>query len=344
MRTLSELTNVMLFITDRCNFQCDYCYVQQETHVLPFEIAKKVIDNIDDGTVVDMFGGEALLEIDLLNRIVDYANDNGRRLVFQLFSNGSRWDAGVKALLDKGVTIGVSFDGLGQYARTHDDAVTKQVIVNIQAMKAEYPWLGVKCAITPENIDYIVDSVKYTNGLGMNFVSQFLLREDVWTPESISVYKKRIPELVAYFDQKLSEGSDVWISYLAGYVTDNYRTTGCWAGSIGCAVSWNGDIYPCQRFLTKDSPFIIGNVDTGITDTRFRRYSIKNFIGCSTCGVVDRCSNVCIAAQWENGSLCAPIKSVCEITKFTYEAVEPLMKYKDRFNDRFRRNMVTKGG
>jgi radical SAM protein with 4Fe4S-binding SPASM domain len=311
---------------------------------MPFEIAKKVIDNVADGTIVDMFGGEALLEINLLNRIVDYANAQGRRLAFQLFSNGSRYDDAVKELLRKGVSIGVSFDGLGQFARTHDDAMTQTVIRNIQAMKADYPWLGVKTAITPDSIDSMVDSVKYMNNLGMNFVSQFLLREDVWTPGSIKLYDKRIRELVDYFGSKLEEGSDVWISYLAGHVIDNYRTTGCWAGSIGCAVSWTGDIYPCQRFLTKGSPFIIGNVDEGITDNRFRKYSIKNFIGCGSCNVADRCSNVCIASQWEHGSLCSPIKSVCELTKITYDAIEPLMKYKDRFNERFKERMRVKEG
>jgi uncharacterized protein len=332
----------MLFITDRCNFQCDYCYIKQGVHTLSFEVAKKVIDNIDDFTVVDMFGGEALLELDLLNRIVDYANSGGRKLIFQLFSNGSRWDSEVQALLDKGVSIGVSFDGLDQYRRTHDNKMSFKVQSNILQMREVYPWLGVKTCISPENVHRMMGNVIFMNSIGMPQVSQFILREDVWNKASIEVYREQFAREVQYFGEHLAAGDDVWLSYPAGFVIDNPRTTGCWAGSTGCAVDWNGDIYPCQRFLTNRAPLVIGNVDTGITDRRFQRYTIDNFLKCERCDIRDRCSHLCIAAQWEAGSICSPITCVCELNHISYELAAPLKEFADVIQKRFDRNRTTK--
>ena len=132
---LSDKDVVLLFITERCNLTCDYCYVRQGTNVMPFEVAKKVIDQVSEGTIIDLFGGEPTLELDLLHRIVDYARSTGKRLPFQLYTNGSHYSDSLVALIRKGVNISISFDGLASEARTHSQEVTETIIGNIKLLK-----------------------------------------------------------------------------------------------------------------------------------------------------------------------------------------------------------------
>ena len=75
-------------VTDRCNLQCSYCYqIHKGNHVMPFEVAKEFIDMLlrnDPSTrfymdtrnvgsaILDFIGGEPLLEIELIDKIIDY--------------------------------------------------------------------------------------------------------------------------------------------------------------------------------------------------------------------------------------------------------------------------------
>jgi uncharacterized protein len=339
MGTLSGLNNVLMFITNKCNLKCEYCYVCQGADVMSFDIAKKILDNIDDFTVVDFFGGEALLEIDLLEKIVDYAKEQNRHFVFQLYSNGTRFDERVRALLNKGVNIGVSFDGISSFDRTHNDELTQLILNNVKAIKKIRPGFGVKTAITPDNVDHIVDNVKFIYGEGINFISHFLLRENVWTPESIKLYEVRINELMEWYSENIK---NVKLDHFDGFLMGGKRKTGCWAGCEGVAINFNGDLYPCQRFLTNGSPFVIGNIDTGITNKMFQRYDIRKFVGCPGCDTYDKCNNICIASQWENGAVFKPIPCVCELTRISYQAVEKLRPHYDFIYERAMSKMDTR--
>ena len=331
MKTLVGLQNILLFITNKCNLKCSYCYVCQGKDIMPFDVAKNAIDNIDNGTVVDFFGGEALLELPLLNQIVDYAKEQDRKLVFQLFSNGTRYDDEVKALIKKGVNIGISFDGVSMNDRTHNNELSELILNNAKNIKKDRPNLGVKVAITPQNIDQLVKNVQYIYSEGFNFISHFILRENVWDANSIDLYKKRINELMDWYIPNIN---NVKLDHFDGYLVGSKRRTGCWAGCDGVAINFNGDLYPCQRFLTNGSPFIIGTIDTGIVNKSFQKYDISKFVGCSTCSSFNKCNNVCIASQWENGVMFKPISCVCQITNITYDVVKKLEPYQEFIEDR----------
>lgn len=331
MGTLSGLKTVLFFITNRCNLKCSYCYVCQGKDVMSFDVAKKAIDNMDDGTVVDFFGGEALLELPLLNQIVDYANEQKRHLIFQLFSNGTRYDEEVKNLLAKGVNIGISFDGVAMNDRTHSNELSELILKNAKAIKKDRRGLGVKVAITPQNVSRLVENVKYIYSEGFNFISHFILREDVWDEESMAIYRQQLDELMDWYLLNINE---VKLDYFDGFLISNKRRTGCWAGYEGVAINFNGDLYPCQRFLTDGSPFVIGTVNEGITNKMFQRYDISNFVGCKSCPSFNKCNNVCIASQWENGAMFKPIPCVCDVTNISFDIISKLEPYRDFIEDR----------
>ena len=85
----NKLVKTITFqITDDCNLCCSYCYQHNKGHhKMPFEVAKKLIDEIltNDksinsyvksenaiGIVLEFIGGEPFLEVDLIDKIIDY--------------------------------------------------------------------------------------------------------------------------------------------------------------------------------------------------------------------------------------------------------------------------------
>jgi uncharacterized protein len=201
-------------------------------------------------------------------------------------------------------------------------------------MKKDNPRLSIKTSITPQNVSRLVENVQYLNNLGFNKISHFILRENVWNEQDIHTYEEQMKLLVKYYDNHIN---DYILDYLDGFIIGQKRKFGCWAGRDGVAVNFNGDLYPCQRFLTNGSPYIIGNVNTGITNHMFQRYDIAKFVGCKKCESFNQCNNVCIASQWESGMLTMPIKCVCELTKISYKSIIPLLHHKEFINQRILR-------
>lgn len=84
-------TKAMIILTEKCNFQCKYCYSKSFRHVedLTFEKCKKVIDFLFSNALklnklfkrapaVEIYfhgGGEPTLKLNLLQDIVTYSND-----------------------------------------------------------------------------------------------------------------------------------------------------------------------------------------------------------------------------------------------------------------------------
>lgn len=80
----TETARVITFVvTQECNLRCKYCYMvdKQSEHRMSFETAKKAVDYFidnkenlfnDDYVILAFIGGEPLIEIDLIDKVVDY--------------------------------------------------------------------------------------------------------------------------------------------------------------------------------------------------------------------------------------------------------------------------------
>ena len=83
------LTRTVTFqVTDACNLACTYCYqINKKTRKMKFEDAKLFIDKllsgedgfdsyvnprISPGIIIEFIGGEPFLEVELIDKIVDY--------------------------------------------------------------------------------------------------------------------------------------------------------------------------------------------------------------------------------------------------------------------------------
>lgn len=102
---------VILCVTEQCNLRCDYCcysgrHPNHRTHGpkrMTFATAKKAVDQLlrscqiqNEQCGVTFYGGEPLLEFDLIRETVRYTREEARRLgknaVFSITTNGTLLD------------------------------------------------------------------------------------------------------------------------------------------------------------------------------------------------------------------------------------------------------------
>lgn len=101
----SCMTHLMLEITQDCTLRCDYCiysgnYKGERTHTnchMSFQTAMDAISFFErhsrkiEEPVISFYGGEALLEFDMIRQIVDQSVPmfGGRRVLFRIATNGT---------------------------------------------------------------------------------------------------------------------------------------------------------------------------------------------------------------------------------------------------------------
>ena len=93
------------------------------------------------------------------------------------------------------------------------------------------------------------------------------------------------------------------------------RLTGCGAGGEYLAITPGGDIYPCHQFIGEEE-FLMGNVETGITDPQVKQRLTRNYLSskaeCRKCWARFYCGGGCHAnAYFSNGCLEIPARTAC---------------------------------
>ena len=102
-----KIAKITLQLTQQCNFRCKYCLYSETTNVhqrnhsekrMSFDLARRAVDFLWDHSIdsprvnIGFYGGEPLIEFDLLKRIVEYAEVpflKGKPLSFNVTTNGS---------------------------------------------------------------------------------------------------------------------------------------------------------------------------------------------------------------------------------------------------------------
>lgn len=126
----SELEQLILEVTNRCNQRCRYCafsgrYRYQRTHStkdLCFDVAKRAVDffiersnkNSDLKPNISFYGGEPLLNFELIKKIINYVKhiNEFKKFRFSITTNGTLLSSDViDYLVNNEISITISLDG-----------------------------------------------------------------------------------------------------------------------------------------------------------------------------------------------------------------------------------------
>lgn len=297
--------NITFQITDDCNLCCSYCYQHNKGHhKMPFEIAKKLIDEIltNDksinsyvksenaiGIVLEFIGGEPFLEVDLIDKIIDYFIEKCiilhhpwiDRFRVSICSNGVLYfTPKVQEFIKKHQThlsFTISIDGnktLHDACRVFPDG-TGSYDLAIKAAKHYRKYydtiLSSKMTLSPDNINFVFPALVNLWENDYNFIYCNCIYEKGWTIEHAKILYYELKKVADYLLNNHLErikGTSILnldLSQQKNISDKNY----CGGDGNMLAVDYKGDLYPCLRYMESSigqnqSPYIIGNVNDGI--------------------------------------------------------------------------------
>lgn len=339
-----------LHVAHTCNLNCGYCFASQGNYhgdraVMSFEVGKRALDFLveNSGTrtnlEVDFFGGEPLMNWDVVKKLVVYARsiekEKGKNFRFTLTTNGVLVDDDVIEFANKEMhNVVLSLDGRKEI---HDavrvdyagNGSWERIVPKFQKfVKArgnrEYYMRG---TFTHANPDFTKD-INVMLDLGFNKLS---MEPVVCAPEDASALTQEdLPIVLEQYEllakdmlRKEKEGKPYTFYHymidLTGGPCIYKRISGCGSGTEYMAVTPWGDLYPCHQFVGEEK-FRLGNVFDGVTNNdireEFRSCNVYVRPECKDCWAKLWCSGGCAAnAYHATGSIRGVYEYGCTLFK-----------------------------
>ncbi len=339
-----------LHVAHTCNLNCEYCFASQgkyhgERALMSFEVGKRALDFLieNSGTrrnlEVDFFGGEPLMNWDVVKELVSYARVqekiHNKNFRFTLTTNGMLIDDDVIDFSNREMSnVVLSLDGRPEVhdrlrvdymgRGSYDTIVPKfQEFVKRRGSKSYY----MRGTFTHKNIDFTND-IFHMADLGFTELS---MEPVVCSPEDASALTQEdLPILYEQYEilakemiKRKKEGRPFTFYH---YMLDlkhgpciYKRISGCGSGTEYMAVTPTGDLYPCQQFVG-DTKYLLGNIYDGVTNKEIQNeFKLCNAYArpeCNDCWAKLYCSGGCAANSYHaSGKITGIYEYGCELFK-----------------------------
>ena len=347
-KTAGVVKALCLHIAHTCNLNCSYCFASQGKYhgdraVMSFEVGKRALDFLIEhsGTrrnlEVDFFGGEPLMNFDVVKQLVAYARSieqgKGKHFRFTLTTNGMLIDDDVIDFANRECSnVVLSLDGRKEiHDRFRVDYAGHgsfdRIVPKFQKLVAERGGKNyyMRGTFTHENPDFLKD-IQVMLDLGFTELSM----EPVvcaegdpaqLTPADIELVKKQYEDLAALMLERDKAGKPFTFYHymidLTGGPCIYKRISGCGSGTEYMAVTPWGDLYPCHQFVGEEK-FKLGDIWQGVCNTAVREdFAACNVYArpeCRDCWARLYCSGGCAAnAYHATGTVTGIYKSGCEL-------------------------------
>jgi len=312
----NKMHQLILQVTQKCNLRCSYCTYsgtyKKRTHssnTMSVEVAERVIDFFIKRTkdskrvTVSFYGGEPLLNLDLIKHCVDYIETRyyGRTMNFSMTTNGTLLDENVVAfLVSKGFQILISLDGPKE---THDRnrrfsnnnegsfSVIMENVAKIKSLYSDYYRTNVNFNAVSDTQqmfscvnEFISDPEIFGDGKFMlNYIT------DSYTDREINVNEEFIAdreyELFKFLLSKLGEFPRNKTSYLLDSrfsgiflhcfqnikmeqerIPSKFHHSGpCIPGASRLFADTRGNFFPCEQVDELSAAVMLGDIEKGIS-------------------------------------------------------------------------------
>ena len=358
------MRNAWIFITNRCNLDCSYCYIKKQARDIEAETAHRILEYILDDPFFDqhhivLFGGEPLLKPDLIEDIVRFgykqASKNKKILTFSIYTNGTLLTQSVlNSLFELGVGVDLSLDGIKEshnLSRPFKNSFESFSTIEkkIPMLLQRYPFSMVHACITPANVKYLSENFRYFIDCGFKRILCQPVLSLNWTGTDYEIFRVQLNKTFELYAKLINQSQKIYFNLFEEYEkvkSGDSKTcndgTPCPAGIQNFAFSVDGDIYPCHRFATlkyekgfkaKTSSFKLGNINDPerINNMplfkRFLFFSYKRNKTCGGCSVKETCRYCC---HWEHFYKYKTYEkintTVCEIQKIIINSVDHFCK------------------
>ena len=314
---------IILTITKNCNLNCRYCIakaVPKNQRKMGFDTAKAIIDKIFDFPQkqfsIQFYGGEPFTNFDLMKKVVDYCGGKSgtshKFCRFLLQSNGTLLDRNTVLFLKRhNVSIGISLDGpsyIHDSVRISNNGKSShaQIMKGIDFLKKFDIPFNLIVTLTKINVqkpEEVLNEVKRLNANEFKLNPVFRMGKatessELWinSEEYLSFTKSVINFIEREKGRILERNLTNIFSNIISASSERYmcQRAPCGAGVGMLAFDVDGDLYPCDGFMSSKQNRIV-TMDELKNDNLVRiransrlieklsKRSFKNIGGCETC-------------------------------------------------------------
>ena len=344
-----------LFLTERCNLACDYCYVAKTGCRMPLDTAERIVDFAfrhtppEEKIDIGFFGGEPLLEFPLMReltaRIEARPDFNPCRVKLDTVTNGTLLTEEILAFLREhhiGVTISCDGPSWSHDAFRHFPDGTRSSHLVERAIRLAIAVLGrvpVNAVFRPETLASLPQTIDYFSSLG---VRQIYLNPDFsapWTESDCTRLPKIYSAVAERYMRYYREGRAHFISLLDGKIAVLLRggyqpRERCRMGTGEFAFTASGHVLPCERLAALNPELHAigatnGLVRIGPLQPHFAPGPPVN-VACLACGIQEFCMNWCGCSNYfMTGAynrvgpfLCASERALIEVALHVFQTLE----------------------
>ena len=349
-KTSGVIKALCIHIAHTCNLNCSYCFASQGKYhgdraMMSLEVGKRALDFLVENSgsrhnlEVDFFGGEPLMNFDVVKQMVEYARSiekkYNKNFRFTLTTNGMLIDDDVIDFANREMSnVVLSLDGRKEiHDRYRVDYTGKgswetivpkfQKLVESRGGKNYY----MRGTFTHANPDFLND-IKQMLDLGFTELSMepVVCADDdpsALTQEDLPIVLDQYEKLAELMRKRDKEGKPFTFYHymidLTGGPCIYKRISGCGSGTEYMAVTPWGDLYPCHQFVGEEK-FKLGDIWNGVTNNEtveeFASCNVYAHPECHDCWAKLYCSGGCAAnAYHSTGSIKGVYKYGCELFK-----------------------------
>lgn len=314
LKLLTEhyMGNLILQVTQQCNMRCKYCAYSgnyfNRTHAsnrMNFKTAKKAIDfyiersDKADKLVLSFYGGEPLLEFELIKQCVAYIIENkgDKQVIFTMTTNGTLLtEEVIRFLVEHKFTLMISLDGDKE---SHDinrqfktgggsfDTILKKLRKLKEYDELYYKEVMFNCVISyTTNFEriykfYTESDLFEPKAVNFNYVSSVGLKDArlseitqrnvrierlAYIKMILAVLGKRKWDAQSIMLRRQLQNIELLYVQLHRHTMESKKTHHggpCIPAVRRLFVETNGDFFPCERVSEQDEQMCIGSLNKG---------------------------------------------------------------------------------
>lgn len=344
----SPVKAMCLNIAHDCQLRCKYCFAStgdfgKGRKLMTFETGKHAIDFLLEKSgdrqnlELDFFGGEPLLNFDVVKQIVEYARSReaefGKKFRFTITTNGLLLDDDKIDFINREMhNVVLSIDGrkevndsmrvLANGKGCYDTILPKyKKLVEKRGDKEYY----VRATFTNKNLDFSEDVFSlYEAGFDQISVEPVVgdsEEEYALTEKELPAVFKEYENLAKRILENEKKGGKFNFFHFMLDLDQGpcaiKRLRGCGCGNDYVAITPDGDIYPCHQFVGIDE-YKMGNIDEGTFNldmkSDFAGCHVYSKPDCRECWAKFYCSGGCNANNMQyNNTIFKPHKLSCAL-------------------------------
>lgn len=352
-----RINSASLILTENCNLRCIYCFENEKRNTKCYMTPDVAISSIEylikgaktsnrNNISVTFFGGEPMLNIDIMELIYDYG-------MFRCKEENLYFDCGTitnatilterhKELFrrmyreNKLLNIQLSIDGIPEIQNHNRPTATGNASAELvekniseflalrDELNAPEHSIHVHSVISRFSLPKMYESYQYFRSLGIEQIWFMPCHEEEWTDEDVEIFKEEKQKIADFIYEKcIEDGNTKWLSRYSSLskCKSKHPSKPCGAGESYATITTNGDVHPCHHIFFNDTTMKFGNSLLGTDETSKRQffldYTSESLFGDKPCGECDNYSCYrCIATNYvNNGNMQIGFPQYCKLSR-----------------------------